>query len=170
MGMRASSEKRIAGAAPHITFHWWGALPKADASMKVYVPKSVSLMLAIVKKNKMLWLRLRCSFCVLECCHFRDVSLIQRKLNVFVSDSWINFTVLDCSYERFTFKYFQCVADTSLRATREWKIQSLIYSTPCWFKVRWRLWYPQHFLPSFTQTALQHSHKELQYLGICFKT
>lgn len=51
MGMRASSEKRIAGAAPHITFHWWGALPKADASMKVYVPKSVSLMLAIVKKK-----------------------------------------------------------------------------------------------------------------------
>lgn len=52
MGMRASSEKRIAGAAPHVTFHWWGALPKADASMKVYVPKSVSLMLAIVKKIK----------------------------------------------------------------------------------------------------------------------
>lgn len=51
MGMRASSEKRIAGAAPHITFHWWGALPKADASMKVYVPKSVSLMSAIVKKK-----------------------------------------------------------------------------------------------------------------------
>lgn len=102
MGVRASSEKRIAGAAPHITFHWWGALPKADASMKVYMPKCVSLMLAIVKNTHVI-AEITLSFVVLERCHSRDISLIQRKLNVFVSDR----------YECFTFKNFQFAADTS---------------------------------------------------------
>lgn len=48
MKMRASSEKRIAGAPPHITLHWLGSLPKTDALMKAYVPKCVSLTLTIV--------------------------------------------------------------------------------------------------------------------------
>lgn len=52
MRMRTSSEKHIAGASPPITFLWLGALPKTDALMKAYVPKRVSLRLAIEKKKK----------------------------------------------------------------------------------------------------------------------
>ncbi len=67
MRTRVCSEKRIAGAPPHITFLWLGALPKTDALMKAYVPKCVSLMLAIVKKYVIV--EVTYSFCVLECCH-----------------------------------------------------------------------------------------------------
>ena len=54
-GWEQALKKHIAGAPPHITFHWLDALPKTDALMKADVSKHVSLTFAIVKN--MLWLR-----------------------------------------------------------------------------------------------------------------
>lgn len=93
--MRASSEKRIAGAPPHITFLWLGALPKTDALMKACVPKCVSLMLAIVR-----------------ICYSRGyVFVVCFGVLPFVSDSRIDLMMPNSSYERFTFENCQFVVN-----------------------------------------------------------
>lgn len=117
MRMKASSEKCIAGAPSHITIPWLGALPNTDALMKAYVPKCVSLMLAIVKICYSCGYVLVLCFGVLpfQSCFIDSVEAKWEQeaktcLIHFVSDSWINFMMLNSSYETFTLKNFQFAA------------------------------------------------------------